>query len=184
MANHLHSSSGAAQSETISLSLRLSAHPHLLTPSVLYSSLSSTQPLLSRLSSNRLSRRNAFHRLTWLSPFLPFPFLSLSNLLALSLTPQSDSHLWLTLVNARYSCVVSHRERSMSSFIFHCSWVPELSSQTQEQPPADAALQAAFHYFSESLFFLIPLTHEERCFCRRTHVLLSPWPTYQEKKKA
>lgn len=122
------------------------------------------------------SLNKMLYRLTWLSSFLPFPFLSLCNLSALSLTSNFDFYLSdplssassrlsprLSPVNAQYSCVVSHRERSILSFIFHYSWAlnsPHNHWHILRQ------MQLFRLLFSSPLkaFFKIPSTNEEKAF--------------------
>lgn len=135
MTNNLQppsSSAAADQSESRSLCLftsPLAARPFI--PSVLYSSLFIHSLLRVMLfSQSPLSIKRSID-----SPHSPRCYRSLffhpAIFSALSLTSHFDfclsdslslSSVTVCLLIAQYSCAVSHRERSMGSLIFHCSW--------------------------------------------------------------
>lgn len=125
--NHHHALANKRPRLPLLFSLYLVArpNPHPLSPSVLYSPCSLALSFVSCLPSI-VSLNKTLYRLTWLPPF---PFRSLCNLSALSLISHFDFYLSdslhnplllslsLFLAKPQYSCVVSHWERSMLSFI-------------------------------------------------------------------
>lgn len=159
--NHLQSSSGAVQSETLflflfisllSLSLFLLQHLFLSSSLFIHSILCVT-PFPPVVSLNE-----TLYRLTWLSSLLPSPFLSpLCNLPALSLTSDSDSHLpdchW-SMLSIHASSPAERDRWSHSSS--NCSWAMNSPHKHWHKPEANAALQTShkfsckptFNYFS------------------------------------
>lgn len=168
--NHLQLSSSADQSESHSIFLFISLVAlflsiHLFCTPPIHPLSPSSHAFLPIVSLNKMLYR--------LTSFLPSPFLSPSNLSALSLTFHFDFYLsdspssvspslWLCLwLLLSFSCVVSHRERSMLSFIFHCSGAWTLPHKHwhifQQMQSCELLLSSPLKEC-----FKIPLTQEER----------------------